>query len=143
MKILRIGFVLLICSGLSAQTENLDLRHLKNILQKQGFTGALEGKVHFSRLGNLKCNSETYEVIYHEWEQSHPAGARHAAYRVLFIDKQNQYIGSYRVPERPLSVTLQKIRFNFSEKQGNTIRCDSEGLPDEVILDGEGSSLFK
>jgi hypothetical protein len=143
MKFLRIGFALLLCSSLPAQSAHSGLRHLKNILQQQGFTGALQGKIHFTRIGRLQCNAETYDVIYHEWEQSHPAGARHAAYRVLFIDKQDRYIGSYRVPERPISVTPQRILFNLPEKQGNTLRCDRDGLPAEVILGDETSPLFK
>jgi hypothetical protein len=144
VKILRASLVLLISSCLSAQTSQLDLRHLKGILERQGFTGALQGKIHFSRIGRLKCGTETYDVIYHEWEQSNPPGARHAAYRILFIDKRDHYIGSYRVPEHPLSIAGQRvIRFNFPEQQGNTIICDTEGLPADIILNGEGSRLFK
>jgi hypothetical protein len=135
--------MLLFAASILAQTPRTSTSTLKHLLAQQGFTGALEGKITIRRLGILHCGSRQLEVFYHTWEQSNPPGARHAAYRVVFLEDGNRYIGSYRVHDRPAKIVRDAILFNFSEEDGNMIRCNQDELPAEVSLDGEGEDLFK
>jgi len=115
-----------------------NLRSLRDQLAKQGFTGMLEGKVHFFRLGTLQCNNTKLSVYYYEWEESHPPGkAIHAAYRILFMSPTFDYLGSYHVSDRPIKTGPSTISFNYPEADGNILQCDVDGLPKQVLLDGD------
>jgi hypothetical protein len=122
--------------SLTSSAQKLDTKSLKDILSKQGFTGLLEGKFTFTLLGNMKCNSTMLQVYYYTWEESHPPGrAIHASYRLIFIEDRN-YVGQYVVSDRPVLVKPDSLRFPVSEEDGNSFKCDEEGLPKSFYLDG-------
>jgi hypothetical protein len=140
---MRICCALFLSASILAQEAHTSLTSLKNLLAKQGFTGALDGKITIKRLGVLHCGSRQFESFYHTWEQSNPPGARHAAYRVVLVEEGSKYVGSYRVPESPARITRSAILFNFEDEDGNIIQCDGDNPPASVVLDGEFSTLFK
>jgi hypothetical protein len=135
--------LLLLSAAVIAQTPRTSTRTLKQLLAQQGFSGALEGKIAIKRLGVFQCGSRTLEVFYHSWEQSNPPGARHAAYRILFLEAGNRYVGQYRVQDPPTKITRTAIVFDYPSGEGNNIECAGDNLPEEVLLNGEGGSLFR
>ena len=97
MRVLLAAILLSLTSG----AQKLDTQWLRDILSKQGFTGTLQGKVTFSRLGTMRCNSVALEVYYYTWEETNPPGrAIHASYRLIFIEDR-QYLGQYVVSDCP------------------------------------------
>jgi hypothetical protein len=119
-------------------------RKLKQLLSKQGFSGSLKGKVHISELGSLHCGAETYRVLYHEWEDSHPPGpAIHASRRLVFLADGEQYLGSYVVASKPLNVSSDSILFEYSEELGNSIACADIADGRKIVLDGESHTFSK
>jgi hypothetical protein len=121
--------------------QRLDTKSLRNILSKQGFSGELHGKVTFSRLGTMKCNAEELRVFYYTWEETNPPGhAIHFSQRLIFVEKQT-YLGQYVISDRPVLVKPDLLRFPVSEEDGNTLRCDEDGLPKSLYLDG-GDRVF-
>ncbi|MGA3135751.1 MAG: hypothetical protein ABSC88_07135 [Terracidiphilus sp.] len=139
----RICCLLLLSASLFAQTSRTPTSTLKQLLAQQGFSGALEGKIAIKRLGVFHCGSRTLEVFYHSWEQSNPPGARHAAYRIIFLEDGNKYIGQYRVQDPPTKITRTAIVFDYPAGDGNIIECEGDSLPEEVLLNGESGTLFK
>ena len=141
IRVLLVTMLLLVMSN----AQNLDTKSLRDILSKQGFTGQLYGnvKVTFTRLGVMKCNTARLQVYYYVGEETNPPGrAIHASYRLLFIENSN-YLGQYVVSDRPVLVKPDLLRFQVSEKDGNSLGCDREGLPKSLILDGESRILFR
>ena len=137
-------FVLLFSATILAQQPHTSASSLKHLLAQQGFTGLLEGKVAFSRLGRLDCGTGKLEVFYYSWEESHPPGlAIHASYRVVLLEDGSKYVGSYQVQDRPARSTRTAILFNYPEGDGNTISCDGDSLPQSVVLNGEFEILEK
>ena len=111
---------------------------LKQSLSRQRFSGELAGNVHVTRLGSLVCSGKNLQVLYYEWEESHPPGAAiHAQYRILFMDAGSHYLGSYVVEDRPTKVGPTSIRFGYPERLENSIGCNKQGLPSRVLLNGE------
>jgi hypothetical protein len=114
------------------------------LLAQQGFSGALEGKIAIKRLGVFHCGSRTLEILYHSWEESNPPGkAIHAAYRIVFLENGNKYVGQYMVQDPPVKITRTEIVFGYPEGDGNIIECEGDSLPKEVTLNGEYGTLFK
>ena len=141
IRVLVVAILLLVTSN----AQNLDTKSLKDILSKQGFTGQLYGnvKVTFTRIGVMKCNTAGLQVYYYVGEETNlPGRAIHASYRILFIEDRN-YIGQYVVSNRPVLVKPDLLRFPISEEDGNSLKCDREGLPKSLILDGESRVLFR
>jgi hypothetical protein len=135
--------LLVLSVSMLAQAPRTSTKTLKQLLAQQGFSGALEGKIAIRRLGVLHCGSRTLEVFYHSWEQSNPPGARHAAYRIVFLEDGNKYIGQYRVQDPPTKITRTSIIFDYPATEGNTVECEGDSLPEELTLNGEGGMLFK
>jgi len=122
--------------SLASNAQKLDSTSLKDILSKQGFTGLLQGKVAFTLLGDMECNSAVLQVYYYSWEETNPPGrAIHASYRLIFISKRH-YLGQYLVSDRPVLVKPDTVRFPVSREDGNTLKCDRNGLPKSLYLDG-------
>ena len=124
-----------------AQPPHTSTKTLKKILAQQGFSGALKGKITIERLGIFHCGSRQLETFYHTWEQTW--GARHAAYRIVFLEGGTKYVGQYRVSDRPAQISQNAILFNFSDDDGNIIQCDGDNLPESVVIDEERATLFK
>jgi len=119
-------------------------RRLKKQLVKQGFSGALEGKVHVSQIGTLQCSNTELTVFYYEWEESHPPGqAIHFISRLIFMDSQSKYLGHYVISDRPTKTGSSAIYFDYPETVGNRLERTSAGLPQEIVLDGEQRMLEK
>jgi hypothetical protein len=117
---------------------------LRRLLSKQGFTGELTGNVQFTKLGVLGCNATNLRVFYYEWEESNPPGvAIHQSKRIILVGPHNEYIGSYAVEDRPITIGRKSLVFDYPEKLGNVIRCDQNGLPKSVLLNGEPQILAK
>jgi hypothetical protein len=125
--------------------QKLDKKSLSDILVKQGFTGQLHGnvKVTIRRLGVMRCNTSMLQVYYYFGEDTKPAGrAIHASQRLIFIENAD-YLGQYVIADRPTLDKQDSLRFPYPEEIGNTIKCDREGLPTSVLLDGESKDLFR
>jgi len=121
---------------ITSSAQRLDTTSLKEILSKQGFTGLLQGKVTFQFLGSMKCNSAALQTYYYTWEETNPPGrAIHASYRLIFIENRH-YVGQYVVSDRPVLVKQDVLRFPVSEEDGSSLRCDQDGLPKALYLDG-------
>jgi hypothetical protein len=128
--------------SVTSTAQRLDTKSLRDILSKQGFSGELHGKVTFSRIGTIKCNAEELQVFYYTWEETNPPGrAIHFSQRLIFVEKRN-YIGHYVISDRPVLVKPDLLRFPFSEEDGNTLRCNQDGLPKSLYLDG-GDRVFE
>ncbi|MGP8270676.1 MAG: hypothetical protein ACLQLH_11460 [Terracidiphilus sp.] len=136
--------LLLLSVSVFAQIPRTLTSTLKQLLAQQGFSGALEGKIAIKRLGVFHCGSRTLEVFYHTWEESNPPGkAIHAAYRIIFLEGGNKYVGQYKVQDPPTTITRTAIVFAYPAGDGNTIECEGDSLPKEVLLNGESGTLFK
>jgi hypothetical protein len=119
-------------------------RRLKQLLSSQGFSGPLIGKVHISELGWLHCGAETYRVLYHQWDDSHPPGrAIHASQRLVFLADGEQYLGSYVIASKPLKVSSGSILLPYPQELGNSIACADIGDGKKIVLDGEVHTFFK
>ena len=139
-----IFYLLILSTSVFAQSPRTSTRTLKHLLAQQGFSGALEGKIAIKRLGVLRCGSRTLEVFYHSWEESHPPGkAIHAAYRIVFLENGNKYVGQYKVQDPPTKITRTAIVFDYPAGDGNNIECEGDSLPEEVMLNGADAILFK
>lgn len=137
-------YLLILSTSVFAQPPRTSTRTLKHLLAQQGFSGALEGKIAIKRLGVLRCGSRTLEVFYHSWEESHPPGkAIHAAYRIVFLENGNKYVGQYKVQDPPTKITRTAIVFDYPAGDGNNIECEGDSLPEEVTLNGADAMLFK
>jgi hypothetical protein len=140
----RIIFLLLLSASVIAQTPRTPTSTLKQLLARQGFSGALEGKIAIKHLGFFHCGSRTLEVFYHTWEETNPPGkAIHAAYRIIFLEDGNKYVGQFKVQDAPTKITRKVIVFDYPASSGNTIECEGDRLPEEVLLNGESDTLFK
>jgi len=129
---------------LPAQQPEMVPLHWKRLLAQQGFSGALEGKVNLVRVGTLPCGAQRLRIFFYSWEESdRPGEAIHANYRVVFLENENKYVGSYVVADRPSKVTGNELRFDYPAKFGNAISCDHQALPSKVLLDGEIKELGK
>jgi len=118
--------LLLLSASIFAQPPRTSISTLKHLLAQQGFSGALEGNIAIKRLGVFQCGSRPLEVFYHSWEESHPPGkAIHAAYRIVFLENGNKYVGQYKVEGPPTKITRTAIVFDYPERDGNTIRAVS------------------
>lgn len=116
---------------------------MKEQLSRQGFSGPLTGKVHLDELGSLHCGIRVYRVFFWDWEESNPPGeAIHAAYRLIFFDGE-KYLGSYKVGDRPNTLTAESILFPYPEKFGNRIACADIGPGRNADLNGEQVAFFK
>ena len=133
---LRRALLVAMILSLTCSAQKQDTKSLRQILSKQGFSGLLQGKVTFTLLGNLKCNSAALQVYYYTWEETNPPGrAIHYSQRLIFTERQN-YIGQYVISDRPVLVKPDLLRFPVSRGDGNTLRCDRDGLPKSLYLDG-------
>jgi hypothetical protein len=129
--------------SLPANAQKLDVKSLRNILAKQGFTGLLDGQITFDLLGTMRCNSAAISVYYYTWEETNPPGrAIHSSQRLIFLENWS-YLGQYVVEDRPVLVKPDLLRFPYSEGEGNTIQCDKEGLPKSLLLNGEDITFFR
>lgn len=136
--------LLVLSTSIFAQTPRTSSRTLKQLLAQQGFSGALDGKIAIERLGVFHCGSRPLEVFYHSWEESHPPGkAIHAAYRIVFLENGNKYLGQYKVQDPPAKVTRTGVIFDYPKRGGNKIECDGDSLPQSLTLNGETKDLFK
>ena len=136
--------MLIFSASVFAQTPRTSTSTLKHLLAQQGFSGALEGKIAIKRLGVFHCGSRPLEVFYHTWEESHPPGkAIHAAYRIVFLENGNKYVGQYKVQDPPTKTTRTAMVFDYPARDGNTIECEGDSLPEEVTLNGESGVLLK
>jgi hypothetical protein len=118
--------------------------NLKLTLSSQGFSGELQGRVSFNRLGVLKCGTKSLEVVFYGWEETKPPGkAIHASYRVLFLESGEHYLGSYVVGDRPTLRNSRALVFDYPRDLGNIIGCNENGLPSRVQLNGELEELAK
>lgn len=114
-------------------------RALIQILQRDGFTGALTGDVHFTTLGTLQCPERDFQVIYFEWYGPAHPGSHRAQYRLRFVEGRNRYIGSYIITNRPKSLIHNSILLDFDDASG-VITCDEIG-PDKSVQLQDGGSL--
>ncbi len=129
--------------SVASSAQRLDTKTLKEILSKQGFSGTLQGKITFTLLGNLRCDSAVFRVYYYTWEETNPPGrAIHFSQRLIFIENRS-YIGQYVVSDRPVLVKPDILRFPVSEADGDSLKCDQDGLPKSLILDGGSRDLFR
>lgn len=126
---------------MAAETSALTTRQLRLLLQKQGFHGLLNRDASISRLSTLKCNAKTISVYYYNWGDSKPP--YHGNQRIIFVDSSNHYLGFYFASDPPSRVTRKALFFNYPDGDGNVIRCDSDGLPASVQLDGSYVPLEK
>jgi hypothetical protein len=139
LRILLLALVPL--AAIAGDTQLISVSRLKSILGKQGFTGMLNSEAHFRNLGILACGSNRYQVFYYEWYQMHRP--YHAQYRILFVESSSTYVGSYVVQDCPKRVSRDSVIFGYAENDGNKIQCSADGLPDNLVLNGEGTDLFK
>ena len=140
----RLCCLLLLSASIFAQTPRTSTSTLRHLLAQQGFSGALEGKIAIKRLGVFHCGSRPLEVFYHSWEESNPPGkAIHAAYRIVFLENGNKYVGQYKVQDPPVKITRTAIVFGYPEGDGNTIECEGDSLPEKVNLNVGDGTLFK
>ena len=136
--------LLILSASIFAQSPCTSTRTLKQLLAQQGFSGALEGKITIKRLGIFHCGSRPLEVSYHTWEESHPPGkAIHAAYRIIFLENGNKYLGQYMVQYPPTKMTRSAIIFDYPEDDGRIIECEGDSLPKQVTLNGADRVLGK
>jgi hypothetical protein len=132
MRVLLVAMLL----SLTSSAQKLSTKSLRDILSKQGFTGLLQGKVTFALLGEMKCGSTVFHAYYYTWEETNPPGrAIHFSQRLIFIENRN-YLGQYVISDRPVLVKPDVLRFPVSEEDGNSLKCDQDGLPKSLILDG-------
>jgi hypothetical protein len=146
---MRIGFrgrlvvALLIIQAVTCAAQKLSDKALKSLLREQGFTGELTGKISFIRLGKIGCGAQDLHTFYYSWLESNSPGlAIHQSQRIIFVEK-GRYLGSYIVEDRPSNISTDALRFNYPEKLGNEIKCDQEGLPKSLVLNGEPEILAK
>jgi hypothetical protein len=136
--------VMLFSATILAQQPHTSTSSLKHLLAQQGFSGSLEGKITIKRLGVFHCGSRPLEVFYHTWEQSNPPGkAIHSAYRIVFLENGNKYVGQYKVQDPPTKITRTAIVFGYPTSDGNSISCEGDNLPESALLNGESDDLFK
>ena len=139
-----ICYLLLMSATVLAQTPHTPISTLRDLLARQGFSGALEGKIAIKRLGVFHCGARPLEVFYHSLEESNPPGkAIHTAYRIVLLENGITYVGQYKVQDPPVKITRTAIVFGYPEGGGNTIECEGEALPEQVQLNGESGVLFK
>jgi hypothetical protein len=130
--------------SVAAEKSPISVQHLKSLLRNQGFTGALEGDVTFTFLGDIACGTEKYRVFYFVWTQTRPRGvAMHGQQRLILIGKRERYAGSYLINDRPTKVEHNAIIFPYDAKDGNEIRCEQGVLPEDALLGGGGGTLEK
>lgn len=130
--------VMLIGVGSAASTQSK--RTLVQILQQQGFTGALSGDIHFTTVGTLHCPSSNFQVIYFEWYGSAHPSAHRAQYRILILEGGRRYVGSYIVTGGPVAIRNNSVLFTYDQSSDNVITCSAFGTGASVELK-EGGSL--
>ena len=143
MRQITILLLALIIGGPMGVASTQSKRALIRTLQSQGFTGALTGDIHFTTLGNLHCSKTQFRVIYFEWYGPANPGSHRAQYRLLFLEGGSQYVGSYAITNKPLSVRDDAILFGFANDAGNAITCADVEQRKAVLLDGDLQSFFK
>jgi hypothetical protein len=120
----------------TSSAQKLDEKSLRDILSKQGFTGTLQGKVTFALLGKMECGSAMLHVYYYTWEETDlPGRAIHFSQRLIFLENRI-YLGHYVISDRPVLVNPNTLRFPVSQEDGNSLKCDRDGLPKSLYLDG-------
>ena len=129
------------CIATDAATHRLTISELKKLLESQGFSGGFEDRIRISRMGQMNCAGSRLQVYYYTWEQMHTP--YHAAYRVLFLNESNIYLGQYKVSDKPNLLNSNKLVFPHAESDGNSIECDQNGLPQSVLADDQNLILFK
>jgi hypothetical protein len=135
--------ILLIIQVATCPAQTTSDKALKGLLQEQGFTGQLTGEITFTHLGGIGCSGKHLQVYYYEWEESNPPGrAIHQSKRIIFVDKK-RYLGSYIVEDRPTKIGSDSLRFDYTENLGNEFKCDRDGLPNSVLLNGEPQVFAK
>jgi hypothetical protein len=121
---------LLTQTGYTADPPQISVHHLKDILREQGFSGSLKGYVRFTNLGVFGCGTQKYRIFYFVWAETRPDGnPGHGQQRIVLIDDQEKYVGSYLIDDPPVKVTRDAIIFSYDEKDGNEIRCVDNSLP--------------
>ena len=125
--------------GMSSAASTQSKRALIRTLQQQGFTGALSGDIHFTTIGTLHCPSSDFQVIYFEWYgPAHPSSHR-AQYRILFLDGERRYLGSFIVMGGPVSIRKNSVSFTYDESSDNVITCSALEPGGSVELQDGGS----
>jgi len=137
-------FGLTALGGVAAEKSPISVQHLKSLLRNQGFSGALEGDVTFTYLGEFGCGTEEFRVFHFVWTQTRPHGvAMHGQQRLILIGNKERYAGSYVINDRPTKVESNAIKFTYDAKNGNEIRCEEGSLPEAAWLDGDNDPLEK
>ena len=132
--------IALTLAGVADAASTQSKRELIRTLQQQGFTGALSGDIHFTTVGNLRCPSGNFQVIYFEWYGPAHPGSHRAQYRILFLEGGRRYMGSYIVMGGPVSIRNNSVLFTYDESSENVITCSAIGTGESVELK-EGGSL--
>jgi hypothetical protein len=134
--------VLCLLSGLlAAETSAPTPTQIRSVLKKQGFSGLLNRDASISRLGKLDCSGTTFSIYYYNWGDSKPP--HHGNQRIILLDSSNHYLGFYFVSDPPSRVTREALFFNYLDADGNVIRCDKNGLPASVHLNGSDAPIEK
>ena len=90
-----------------------------------------------TKLGVLGDSVSVYKYIYTFGE------AKRSANRIILVTGKREYLGMYSVNDFPERIENDCLVFQYTSEEGNTLCVGANGLPEEVLLNGEISVLFK
>lgn len=124
-------FVLLSQSIFAADPPTISVRHLKSILRKQGFSGALDKDASFRSLGVFNCGPHKYRIFYFDWAETRADGRPgHGQQRIVIIGAGEKYLGSYWINDPPMKVMRDLILISGDvANDKDEIRCAGGELP--------------
>jgi len=103
-------------------------------LQLQGFTGQLDKGAPIKSIGAIDNGRIKVSVYFYDFVNPE---SNHGNHRILILDQQCNYLGSYAVNERPLYAMDNKIVFRDTGIPGNVVEITGSSLPKQIWLDGE------
>jgi len=151
-----VGLVLAFAGVAVAQTEpkgseiNLCLPPYRTILAEGGFSGignCSGGTLRANEAGEITFAEESYEIIDCRYTTaSGPGGSAHGGQRILIFEGRKKYVGQYALGTPPFHrvwVQGNSVYIDVSASEGNKIKFDERGPPQNAYLAQAPASLFK
>lgn len=103
-------------------------------LEEQGFSGGLGRGTVIDFLGIVSTTERSYATYYYEFNNPE---SMHGNHRLIVLDRNCNYLGSYTLNGRPLFAYGNKVIFPDIGSGGNVVEFKGKTIPDHIWIHGD------